>query len=302
MAATNQTPRARSGADECERIETVRSNWHVLPMLLTRHHTPDGARWALDGELLAEDVSLGKLLAHRALDLEARLGALPRFGRAAGALLAPIDPDQEVWASGVTYQRSREAREAESNVANIYERVYSAERPELFFKSLGFRAVGHGQSVRIRPDSRWNVPEPELTLVVNAHLEIVGYCAGNDMSSRDIEGENPLYLPQAKIFDGSCAIGPGLEFVRAASLGDMPIALHIERAGNVVFTGSTSSARMKRALTELTSFLGHSLSFPRGVLLMTGTGIVPPEDFSLVSGDRVRIEVGGLVLENSVSS
>lgn len=271
-------------------------------MLLTRHAAPKGARWALDGELLAEDVSLGQLLAHRADELPSRLRALPRFGKAEGPSLAPVDANQEIWASGVTYLRSREAREAESNAANVYEKVYSAERPELFFKSSGWRAVGSGQSVRIRPDSRWNVPEPELTLVVNAHLEIVGYTAGNDMSSRDIEGENPLYLPQAKIFDGSCAIGPGLRLTEGAPLVAVPISLRIERAGSAVFTGSTSSARMKRSLDELTRYLGRDLSFPGGVLLMTGTGIVPDESFTLEVGDRIRIEVGDLLLENSVSS
>lgn len=269
-------------------------------MLLTRHVAASGSRWALDGLWLDADVCLGSLLARRRGELAAFLENAPRHGPASGTLLAPVDPDGEVWASGVTYLRSREAREAESHSANVYERVYDAERPELFWKSVGWRAVGHLSPVRIRPDSAWNVPEPELTLVVNAHGEIVGYTAGNDMSSRDIEGENPLYLPQAKVFDGSCAVGPGILLCDQERLSNVAITLSITRAGAVVFAGDTSSSRMKRSLGELVSYLVRDLSFPRGVLLLTGTGIVPDEAFTLARGDLIRIGVGDLVLENPV--
>jgi 2-dehydro-3-deoxy-D-arabinonate dehydratase len=161
------------------------------------------------------------------------------------------------------------------------------------------RAVGHLEPVRIRPDSKWNVPEPELTLVIDAHGDIAGYCAGNDMSSRDIEGENPLYLPQAKVFRGSCAVGPGLRLA-SGPLVDVPIRLEIRRDGKSVFGGETTSRHMKRSLDELIRYLRLDLEFPQGVLLMTGTGIVPGDDFTLRPGDSIRIEVGELVLENRV--
>ena len=216
--------------------------------------------------------------------------------------LAPVEANSEVWAAGVTYLRSRIAREAESTVKDAYARVYEAERPELFFKAPGWRVAGHGMPIRIRRDSRWNVPEPELTLVVNAHGEIVGFCAGNDVSSRDIEGENPLYLPQAKIYDGSCALGPGISLCDAGTLSDLPIDLAVLRAGRPIFTGATRTSRIKRPLQELVDYLRKELSFPDGVFLMTGTGVVPPDDFSLEPGDRVRITIGGLTLENPVQS
>lgn len=269
-------------------------------MLLTRHATSEGSRWAVDGHWLDVDLTLGALLQRDATELESWLTSVARQEPASGDLLAPVDADSEVWASGVTYLRSRQAREAESHSANVYERVYDAARPELFFKAVGWRAIGHGGRVRVRPDSAWNVPEPELTLVVNAHGDVVGYCAGNDLSSRDIEGENPLYLPQAKVFDGSCAIGPGIVLCGVEALTDVPITLRISRAGQTVFAGETRSSRMKRSLGELVEYLRRDLSFPRGVLLMTGTGIVPEEDFSLTAGDTVRIGVGEVVLENVV--
>ncbi len=169
----------------------------------------NGPRWAADAHWLAGTFDLRSLLAIPRADManfiESRLTTQP----AQGAWLAPIEDTQEVWASGVTYQRSREARQAESNMGSVYDRVYAAQRPELFFKATGWRVMGHQQPVRIRPDSAWNVPEPELTLVINQHSEIVGYTAGNDMSSRSIEGENPLYLPQAKVYNGSCCVGSG---------------------------------------------------------------------------------------------
>ncbi|HTX02097.1 MAG TPA: fumarylacetoacetate hydrolase family protein [Candidatus Acidoferrales bacterium] len=216
-------------------------------------------------------------------------------------LLAPIDPMQEVWASGVTYQRSREARKAESHVADVYERVYDAERPELFLKCIGWRAVGTEGSVRIRKDSQWNVPEPELVLVINRFGEIVGYTAGNDVSSRDIEGENPLYLPQAKIYDGSCSVGPAIVLAQADELGDITIGLGIKRNDNEIFSGTTSTSQMRRRFPDLARYLLTEYEAPQGVLLMTGTGIVPPDDFSLAIGDRIRINVGPLSLINMVA-
>jgi 2-dehydro-3-deoxy-D-arabinonate dehydratase len=180
--------------------------------------------------------------------------------------------------------------------------VYEAARPELFFKSAGWRVAGHRMPIRIREDSRWNVPEPELTLVINAHGEVVGFCAGNDVSSRDIEGENPLYLPQAKVYNGSCALGPGIVLAEADDLRDLAIRLEVIRAGRSIFTGDTSTARMKRPFEELVAYLCRELDFPRGVFLMTGTGIVPPQEFSMASGDLVRVTIGSLTLENVVDS
>jgi 2-dehydro-3-deoxy-D-arabinonate dehydratase len=211
------------------------------------------------------------------------------------AVLAPIGA-QEVWAAGVTYYRSRDARMEESRDAaggDFYARVYEAERPELFFKSSPHRVVGPGGRVRLRADSRWNVPEPELTLAVSAAGRIFGVTVGNDMSSRDIEGENPLYLPQAKVYDGSCALGPGI------LLGDPPgaetaIRLEIARAGRVAFAGETTLAQLKRKPTELVAFLFRDNSFPNGAFLMTGTGIVPGADFTLAAGDEIRIEITGV--------
>lgn len=210
-------------------------------------------------------------------------------------LLAPID-EQEVWAAGVTYKRSQEARERESEgAAKFYDLVYSADRPELFFKANPHRVVGPGGRVHIRRDSRWSVPEPELALVISPHLQIVGYTIGNDMSARDIEGENPLYLPQAKLHDNCCALGPVITLP-----DDMPrpdsasITLTIERHRATVFQGATSLSAMARPLSDLVSWLGRETSFPRGAILLTGTGIVPPDDFSLVVGDHVAIEITGI--------
>jgi len=210
------------------------------------------------------------------------------------SLLAPIGR-QEIWASGVTYMRSREARMEESKDAgggDFYARVYEAERPELFFKATAYRTVGSGEPVRIRKDSKWNVPEPELTLFVCSAGSIEGYTVGNDMSSRDIEGENPLYLPQAKSYDGSAAIGPCLYVPAEPIHADAPISIEIVRDGQPVFTGNISINRMKRKHTELVGFLFRETSFPFGTYLMTGTGIVPPDSFTLASGDEIRITIG----------
>jgi len=210
-------------------------------------------------------------------------------------LLPPIDR-QEVWAAGVTYQRSQQARKRESHDAAIfYDKVYRAERPELFFKAPAYRVVGPNQPVRIRADSRWSVPEPELAIVLDPTLRVVGYTIGNDMSARDIEGENPLYLPQAKIYDGSCALGPVITLSDSMpAFGEVTIRLVIERNGQTVFDGQTSLAAMHRSVAELTHWLGRELSFPDGVILLTGTGIVPPDDFSLQSGDVIHIDITGI--------
>jgi 2-dehydro-3-deoxy-D-arabinonate dehydratase len=270
-------------------------------MQLTRHSTPTGPRWARDGLLLAEGFRLGVLLELSPDFIPAFLDSIARSEPAVGPLLAPIENDQEIWASGVTFKRSREARTHESTVKDVYEKVYVADRPELFFKSIGARAVGHGMNIRVRRDAQWSVPEPELTLVLNRDLEVVGYCAGNDVSSRDIEGANPLYLPQAKVYDGSCAIGPAIVLSHEDALSNVPIELSIRRAGQSVFEGETTSSQMKRSFRDLASYLGRELSFPQGAFLMTGTGIVPPDGFSLRAGDVVRIRVAHAVLENEVA-
>ena len=222
---------------------------------------------------------------------------------AAARWLAPIQ-SQEVWAAGVTYLRSRDARMDESKVAgggSFYDRVYDADRPELFFKATPHRVVGHRAPVRVRADSKWNVPEPELTLAINTHGAIFGYTIGNDMSSRDIEGENPLYLPQAKVYRGCCALGPGL-VVREPLPPETKIQIEISRAGSVVFAGDTALNRMKRTLPELAAWLTREDSFPHGCYLLTGTGIVPPNDFTLAAGDEIRIQIAGLgTLLNSVA-
>jgi 2-dehydro-3-deoxy-D-arabinonate dehydratase len=269
-------------------------------MHLTKHLSADGPRWALDGRLLPRQVDLDLLLQLPKSSFCDCLRSFPPAEGPTGRLIAPIDPMTEVWAAGVTYLRSRTAREAESAAKDVYARVYDADRPELFFKAIGWRVVGHQMPIRVREDSRWSVPEPELTVVVNSRLEIVGYCAGNDVSSRDIEGENPLYLPQAKVYDGSCALGPGILLCNADDMRDLPVSLSIARAGRVVFEGETRTAMMRRTLEELVAFLGRELALPRGALLMTGTGIVPPPEYSLEKADRVRITVGELVLENDV--
>ena len=206
--------------------------------------------------------------------------------------LSPIDGATEVWASGVTYQRSEEARLEESVTPDIYSRVYRAERPELFFKSTARRVSGPSQPVVIRADSGWNVPEPELALVVNAHAEIVGYTIANDVSSRSLEGENPLYLPQAKIYAGACALGPTI--TRAADIADpyaLRIAMRIEREGATAWEGETSTRELRRPLDQLVSYLFREDDFPDGVVLLTGTGLVPSAPFTLQAGDVVEIEI-----------
>jgi 2-dehydro-3-deoxy-D-arabinonate dehydratase len=216
-------------------------------------------------------------------------------------LLPPVDR-QEVWAAGVTYAWSREARVREAVAKEIYVKVYEAERPELFFKALPEKVVGPHDWVGIRGDSQWNVPEPELALILNPKMQIVGFTVGNDMSSRDIEGENPLYLPQAKVYRHSCALGPTIvvaeEGFDAASLD---IHLTIERNGGTVFRGHTTTFKIHRSLDELAAYLGRYNDFPYGAVLLTGTGIVPGDDFTLEDGDVVSIEIVGIgVLVNPV--
>jgi 2-dehydro-3-deoxy-D-arabinonate dehydratase len=206
---------------------------------------------------------------------------------------APIGT-QEVWAAGVTYLRSRTARMEESKDAGggtFYDKVYHADRPELFFKGTPHRVAAPGTPVRIRGDSKWNVPEPELTLAINQHGRIFGYTIGNDMSSRDIEGENPLYLPQAKVYDRSTALGPCLLVTDEPLPATTAIAITINRDGAAAFTGSTQISQIKRKFTELAEFLFRDNSFPRGTYLMTGTGVVPPDSFTLRAGDEIRITI-----------
>jgi 2-dehydro-3-deoxy-D-arabinonate dehydratase len=217
--------------------------------------------------------------------------------------LPPVDV-QDVWAAGVTYERSRAARQEEAvDGGDVYARVYTAERPELFFKARGPWVVGPHDRVGIRRDARWNVPEPELALVINPALEIVGVTIGNDMSSRDIEGENPLYLPQAKIYTRSCALGPAIALGQIGDgWPDTPIALQIVRAGADVFAGATHTSQIRRRPAELVEYLGRALAFPDGAVLLTGAGVVPPDTFTLAAGDEVQITIDAVgVLRNIVT-
>jgi 2-dehydro-3-deoxy-D-arabinonate dehydratase len=255
----------------------------------------DGADW--DALLVRDDL-------FRALsELIGRLR--PGAKLDAAELLAPI-VRQEVWAAGVTYYRSRGARMEESKDAgggSFYDRVYSAERPELFFKSTASRTVGTGGQVRIRADATWSVPEPELTLLVSAGGKITGYTIGNDMSSRDIEGENPLYLPQAKVYMGSCALGPGILVSEEPLPASTEIAIEILRQGHAEFTGRVALTELKREPRTLVEYLFRDNAFPQGCFLMTGTGIVPPSTFTLASGDRIRITIEPIgTLENEVAA
>jgi len=238
------------------------------------------------------------------------------FQRAEAATLGPAIPfdpasalapvvSQEVWAAGVTYYRSRNARIEESKDAGggtFYDRVYTAERPELFFKAVGSRVVGPGAQVRTRADAKWSVPEPELTLLLSPAGRILGYTIGNDMSSRDIEGENPLYLPQAKVYDGSCALGPCVLLATGTLDKSTGIGIEITRNAATVFAGTTTLAELKREFEQLVEYLFREMSFPSGAFLMTGTGVVPGDDFTLAHGDAIRICIDGIgTLENTVA-
>ncbi len=208
--------------------------------------------------------------------------------------LAPVDT-QDIWASGVTYIRSRAARQEEAiDGGDVYARVYDAERPELFFKAKGSQVIGPLDAVGIRQDATWSVPEPELAVVMNPAMEVVGFSVGNDMSSRDIEGENPLYLPQAKMYRRSCSLGIGLTLMPTHTMPQVGIEITIERDGKPVLQETTSTSAMKRTLPELVGYLGKCMDFPDGVVLLTGTGIVPPSDFTLHEGDIVRITIEGI--------
>jgi 2-dehydro-3-deoxy-D-arabinonate dehydratase len=218
----------------------------------------------------------------------------PNFARGKPTDVHPPIGTQEVWAAGVTYFRSRTARMEESKDAGggtFYDRVYEADRPELFFKASAWRVRGPRAGIRIRRDAKWNVPEPELALCVNARGEIVGYTIGNDVSSRDIEGENPLYLPQAKVYDGSCALGPGLYVTNDPLPPETAIAIRITRGHDIVFQGETTLSQMRRKPEELVEYLYRETSFPTGAILLTGTGIIPPDEFTLQAGDLVEITI-----------
>ncbi|MDB6125092.1 MAG: Fumarylacetoacetate hydrolase [Pedosphaera sp.] len=240
-------------------------------------------------------------------DLPAQLSALttqnlPRLAFSEVQLCAPVE-QQEVWAAGVTYLRSKKARMEESDFsATAYDRVYVAERPEIFFKSLAEKVVPAGEPVGIRKDARWSVPEPELALVLNSRGQVVGYTIGNDMSSRDIEGENLLYLPQAKTYHRSCALGPCIKVgVTEAEARSWKIQIQIQRNAETVFTGETSVGQIKRTFEELATFLFRSQTFPHGAVLLTGTGVVPPDHFTLEENDVVQIDISGIgTLQNTV--
>ena len=266
--------------------------------------------WVVEREgkhVSLDERSLDALVAHA--DLYQHLSGLADRGAALqgwdeAELMAPIE-SQPVWAAGVTYFRSRNARMSESQDAgggSFYDRVYVAERPELFFKSLPYKVVGPRQAVRLRPDAAWSVPEPELTLLVNSRAEIIGYTVGNDMSSRDIEGQNPLYLPQAKIYDGSCALGPGIVVQREALPPSTQIEMNILRSGAVAFSGSVALSAMRRDPATLVEYLFRSQAFPFGCFVLTGTGIVPPDGFTLRPGDDIQIGIEGIgTLVNEVA-
>ncbi len=238
-----------------------------------------------------------------ALVAQAFAGGRPVAAPAPATLLAPLQ-SQEVWAAGVTYYRSRTARMEESKVAgggSFYDRVYEADRPEIFFKATPHRVAAPGTGVGIRSDSKWNVPEPELTLAINTAGKIFGYTMGNDMSSRDIEGENPLYLPQAKVYDRSAALGPCLVVTETLPTADAVIAIEIRRAGAAVFAGETTVGQIKRPLPSLADWLYRDNAFPNGAYLMTGTGVVPPDAFTLQHGDEIRITLAAVgTLVNTV--
>ena len=274
-------------------------------MRLYRTHT--GCFVEQDGNYYrAGDLHWDELFVHEELEryLAVSIGRQePAVEFDATELVAPIG-SQEVWAAGVTYYRSRGARMEEARDAgggSFYDRVYSAERPELFFKSTANRTVGPGAIVRIRADARWSVPEPELTLVVSPRGRIIGYTIGNDMSSRDIEGENPLYLPQAKVYNGSCALGPGILVASGPLPRSTEIGIEILRHGLIEFSGSVALTELKRDPQTLVDWLFRDNSFPSGCFLMTGTGIVPPSSFTLQSRDRIRITIEPIgVLDNVV--
>lgn len=265
-----------------------------------------GVRWVVqrgqDRIALPDHERLGSLLARPRADLERYLAEVDGSD-VDGAVMAPVDDDTEVWAAGVTYQVSREAREAESEQsADVYRQIYEADRPELFFKAIGWRVIGSDGPIGIRRDSRWDVPEPEIAVVANAAGEIVGYSLCNDVSSRSIEGLNPLYLPQAKMYTGSCALGPSITLRSAVDDPyDLSLRVSIDREGDPVYTAQTSTGLLDRSLQELVDWLFAAQDFPRGAVLSTGTCLVPPESVTLESGDVVTIDIDGIgALRNPV--
>jgi 2-dehydro-3-deoxy-D-arabinonate dehydratase len=269
---------------------------HLVQLDGATYMKKDGAWSRLDGASIDSLLRLSVAELRSLLD-EKRPATRPRDGAAIG----PPIQSQEVWAAGVTYRRSLEARSDEAVSSDPYDRVYAAARPELFFKATPSRVRGHGEEIFIRSDSTWDVPEPELAVVCNSRMEVVGYTIGNDVSSRSIEGENPLYLPQAKVFDGSCALGPAIALAWDYSPADRSIELEIRRDDAVAFHNSTSTSAMRREITELIGYLGRDQRFEAGCVLLTGTGIVPPPDFTLEEGDVVTIEIEGIGrLTNSV--
>jgi len=274
------------------------------PAGLVRHAGPNGVRlslwssgrvlsldaWTLDGLLRLKASEVRKLLDAATVPLEAD----------ADVVLAPVE-HQEVWAAGVTYRRSRDARIEEAVTGDPYERVYTAERPEVFFKSNGWRVVGPDGLVGIRSDSTWDVPEPELAVLTNAHGEPIAYACGNDMSSRSIEGANALYLPQAKVYDGSCAIGPVAVLAWGVDVRNAPISVRVVRAGVSVFSGTASVADMVRNHDELARVVHAAYTLPVGAWVLTGTGVVPPIDWTLAVDDQITVEIGGVgILSNRV--
>ena len=264
-------------------------------MPISIHHLSagDASRWAVrqDGAWGELDGTLADLLA---VPLDQARAAVEAAARATGGdmpgekMLPPVD-QQEVWAAGVTYLRSRDGRKDESGHGSLYDHVYESDRPEIFFKSTPWRVVGDGDAVGIRADSGWDVPEAEVGLVLNAAGEVFGYTLGNDMSSRSIEGENPLYLPQAKMYDRACALGPAIVPSWAVDPGPFEIGLRVLRAGSEVFAGTTSTSAMARGFEDLAGWLFRALSFPAGVVLLTGTGIVPSTEFTTRPGDTIEI-------------
>jgi len=267
-------------------------------------HTGAGVVLERDGVRLALGEDWDTLINRPGLHRHLSQAEAPELAEGYLPPLLPPIASQEVWAAGVTYWRSRTARMEESKSAgggSFYDRVYEAERPELFFKASAWRVVGPGAGIRVRRDSRWSVPEPELAMCFNARGELVGCTIGNDVSARDIEGENPLYLPQAKIYDGACALGPALLISPEPLPPDTPIELRIGRGDSVAFEGTTTLAQLRRTPSELAAFLYRETSFPTGCVLLTGTGIVPPDEFSLRVGDQVSITVPPIgVLSNNV--
>jgi 2-dehydro-3-deoxy-D-arabinonate dehydratase len=274
---------------------------------IIRYAGPDGVRVAVTGEAGPRVLPAGSVAELLSMPLEQMRSVVSSPGAVvAGPLraLPPVDGLTEVWACGVTYERSSAARQEESDVADVYARVYEAERPELFFKSPAWRVCGDGEPIGIRPDSAISVPEPELALVCNVSGDIVGVTICDDVSSRDIEGQNPLYVPQAKIYAGACAIGPGITPVwELSGLEALAITVAVRRGGAVVWSGSASTGQLHREPGELVEYLFRSFGFPQGVILSTGTGLVPELSFTLAAGDEVEVGIDGIgTLTNVVRS